>query len=300
MIAFALYGCKQQTSEIITEAESFTQKWYTGKAEISSYSLHQARYGEMRDGEATLIFVSEDFSTDKLVKPDDPDATNDKVKILKMNMTKNFITGIYPYSMMLSVFKPITADANKRALKVNCSSQEWCGQTFSQLQLNGNKYNWQLHSYFEKEGEEEKSLNAALLEDELWNHIRINPLTLPVGRLKMIAGLVWQRLSHTSMQQQDAILNVHFKETVGGIDSTIKTLTIQYPAFNRTLKIDFENIFPFKILGWSETYPDGFGNNKRLLTTTATLKKTIWLDYWKHNANKDTIYRDSLRLKRYE
>ncbi len=75
---------------------------YSGKAEISQYTLQQARYGEMRNGEATLIFVTEDFSTDNLVKLDEPEKESNKARVLKMNMTKNFITGSYPYSMMLS------------------------------------------------------------------------------------------------------------------------------------------------------------------------------------------------------
>ena len=36
--------------------EEFNAYWYAGKAEITSYSLQQARYGELRDGHAVLIF----------------------------------------------------------------------------------------------------------------------------------------------------------------------------------------------------------------------------------------------------
>jgi hypothetical protein len=49
-------------------------------------------------------------------------------------------------------------------------------------------------------------------------------------------------------------------------------------------------------LGWQENYPDGFGNNKKMLITKAVKKKTAWLDYWKHNALADTTYRDTLQL----
>jgi hypothetical protein len=93
-------SCKQG---IIPPGEQFKQTWYAGKAEISSYSLEQARYGEIRNGEATLIFVTEDFSADKLVKLDEPAGATDKMRVLKMNMNKKFVTGIYPYSMMLSL-----------------------------------------------------------------------------------------------------------------------------------------------------------------------------------------------------
>jgi hypothetical protein len=62
------------------------------------------------------------------------------------------------------------------------------------------------------------------------------------------------------------------------------------------LQIYFKSIFPYEILGWQETYPDGFGKNKKMLTTKAVLKKTIWLDYWKHNSINDSTYRDTLQF----
>ena len=48
----------------------FKNYWYQGKAEVASYKLEQARYGEMRDGHAVLVFVTEDFSKSKQVKLD--------------------------------------------------------------------------------------------------------------------------------------------------------------------------------------------------------------------------------------
>ncbi len=96
-------SCKQKAASLQNAQmpEAFEKIWYAGKAEVSSYILQQARYGEIRNGEAVLIFVTEDFSSDKLVKLDEPEKANDKVRVLKMNMTKKFVTGIYPYSMML-------------------------------------------------------------------------------------------------------------------------------------------------------------------------------------------------------
>ena len=36
--------------------------WYNSEAEITSYNLKQARYGEIHEGKAALIFVTEPFS----------------------------------------------------------------------------------------------------------------------------------------------------------------------------------------------------------------------------------------------
>jgi hypothetical protein len=291
-----LFSCKQKAAP---PSQEFAQKWYAGKAELSSFALQQARYGELRNGEGVLIFVTEDFSKDKLVKLDEPDKTGDKLRVMKMNMTKKFVTGIYPYSMMLSVFTPVSENGNEKTVKVDCSSQEWCGQTFSQLKFNGGNYKWQLHSYFEKEGEQDKKIDDVLLEDELWNHIRINPATLPQGKLSLLPGLLWQRLSHSELQKEEAVLTLSKADTFFIKDNSAQLYTIHYPATQRTLQIYFQTIFPHQILGWQETYPDGFGN-KKMLTTKANLKKTIWLDYWKHNTIADSTYLDSLQLMRYE
>ncbi len=288
-----LASCNQG---VTPPTKQFEEQWYAGKAELSTYSLQQARYGEIRNGEAVLIFVTEDFSTNKLVKLDEPEKTDDKMRVLKMNMTKNFVTGIYPYSMMLSVFTPVSKEGKEKTLKADCSSQEWCGQTFSQLQLKGNDYNWQLHSYFEKEGEQDKKLDAVVIEDELWNRIRINPSSLPQGKVSLLPGLLWQRLSHVPLKEEVAVLTLSKADSFFIKDSGVQMYTIHYPAAQRTLQIYFQSAFPHEILGWQENYPDGFGNNKKMLITKAVKKKTAWLDYWKHNALADTTYRDTLQL----
>ncbi len=292
-----MFSCKQKTAPL---SEEFKKNWYAGKAELNSFNLQQARYGEVRNGEAILIFVTEDFSKDKLVKLDEPDKTGDKIRVLKMNMTKKFVTGIYPYSMMLSVFTPVSKNGNEKTVKADCSSQEWCGHTFSQLKLSGNNYHWQLHSYFEKEGDQDKKINDVLLEDELWNHIRINPSTLPQGKFSIIPGLLWQRLSHSEMRKEEAVLSLSKADTFFIRDASAQLYSINYPEAQRTLQIYFQGDFPHQILGWQESYPDGFGTNKKMLTTKAIRKKTIWLDYWKHNAVADSSYLDSLQLMRYE
>ncbi len=59
-----IYSCEQE--DAVPPTETFKQTWYAGKAELSTYNLQQARYGEIRNGEAVLIFVTEDFSTNKI------------------------------------------------------------------------------------------------------------------------------------------------------------------------------------------------------------------------------------------
>ena len=79
-----------------------------------------------------MIFVTEDFSKSKQVKLDNPqERPSDAQKVMKLNMTREFLTGVYPYHTMLSVFTPVYEEVPSP--KLTASVTEWCGQSFSQL-----------------------------------------------------------------------------------------------------------------------------------------------------------------------
>ena len=270
----------------------FKDYWYQGLAEITAYRLEQARYGEIRQGHASMVFVTEPFSERKQVKLDNPStAKNDAISILKLNLTKKFNTGIYPYSMMSSTFTPVQLAPNSHALKITGTSQEWCGQTFMQINNRDNNFAVELRSYFESEGDENFTLKKTWLEDELWTLIRLNPERLPVGNLTIVPGVFYTRLRHTPFEAiaATATLDNHVS------NSTLKTYTLDYPQQSRRLSIHFQSNFPYLIEGWEETYPSGFGS-PQLLTTKAIAIKTILNDYWKHNRNNDSKLREELGL----
>lgn len=268
------------------ESDHFKEYWYSGKAELNSYILEQSRYGELRKGRAVLIFVTEDFSQTKQVKLDDPEnAQQDKISVLKMNFTKNFVTGIYPYSMMLSVFTPISRDQFPHSLKATMTSQEWCGHVFNQLNLKNDSYNVSAFSYFEQEGDEQFTLKSAVLEDELWNMIRLDPEQLPIGNFSMIPGLFFTRLNHTDLKE--LIVSAVKSET-----STEILYTVSIPKPQRILTIRFEKSFPHKILGWEES----FNERGKATRTKAVFDKTLIVDYWTKNKNEFSYLRDSLGL----
>lgn len=268
------------------ESGAFKQYWYFGKAEITTYNLKQSRYGEVRDGKAVLIFVTEDFSIHKQVKLDDPEkAGEDKISVLKMNFTKNFVTGIYPYSMMLSTFTAVDQIQNPHSLKTTMSSQEWCGQVFAQLNLRGKKFHLQSNSYFEKEGDMESQLNAVLLEDELWNLIRLHPESLPEGNVEILPGLFFTRLMHEHILPTKAVLS---KENQ---NDTVR-YSVSFPEQKRALTISFKNSFPSQITGWEETFEE----RGKQVKTVATIDKTMQTDYWTKNKNEFLHLRDSLGL----
>jgi hypothetical protein len=289
LTVFLWISCSEQSANAPVKSvipDDFRNYWYTGKAEVNSYNIIQSRYGEERNGKAVMIFVTEDFSINKQVKLDDPDqAGTDKASVLKLNMTKNFVTGIYPYSMMLSTFTPIDINQVPHTLKVTMTAQEWCGQVFSQVNLKHKNYVITGHSYFEKEGDENLNLKVAWLEDELWNRIRLDPKSLPIGEVEMIPGLFFSRLNHIGLNSEKASCS---KEETSDLVKYIVT----YPSHKRSLVIEFEKAFPHRIKGWTETQEQ----NGKTYTTTATLDKQLITDYWTKNKNEFLYLRDSLGL----
>lgn len=263
---------------------NFNSYWYSNTAEITSYQLEQARYGEIREGKAVLIYVTEDFLPKEQVKADVQNANN--IPILKLNATKNFNTGIYPYSIMQSTFYPVSN--NQHAIKVSSSMQEWCGHVYAQLN-NRKKFEITSHSYFQGEADQEFSLDKAILENELWTKIRIAPNDLPQGDIKIIPSLEYCRLRHKEIKAYTA------KALLKNEGSTT-TYTITYPELNRSISINFNNSFPYEIEGWTETFKSGFGSRAKELTTKATKIKQIKSAYWGKNSNKDELLRAELGL----
>jgi len=280
-------------SSAVVDSEEFKAYWYDGKAEITSYKLEQARYGELHEGYAVLVFVTEDFSKSKQVKLDNPqNANGDDVKVLKLNRIKKFDTGIYRYSMMDSVFTPIYFGDHPNTLKVTSSSQEWCGNTFTQLNLDDNGYEVRSFSYFESEGDTKFNLQQEILEDELWARIRLDPESLPVGRIKIIPATMVSRLTHKELKVE--IAEASLVENSKG--SNLMDYKLVYDDSGRAMNITFSKKFPYEILSWEETYKSGFGNNAKTLTTKATKNKMLITDYWNKNKTVDHELRKKLGL----
>ncbi|MEN8885951.1 MAG: septum formation inhibitor Maf, partial [Winogradskyella sp.] len=198
--------------------KEFNDYWYGGKAEITSYKLEQARYGEMRNGKAVLVFVTEDFLPDVQVKADNYNKNN--IPVLKLNATKNFNTGIYPYSIMQSTFYPVAN--NQHAVKISASVQEWCGHVYAQL---NNRDNFEItaHSYFESEADQNVSIDKTWTENELWTKLRIDPKSLPVGHISIIPALEYTRLKHIDIKGYNAVATL-----------TNGYYKINYPNLNRS------------------------------------------------------------------
>ena len=304
LVFFFLQSCHQEkTSEQSFSAIPVMQSalpkpklgeyWYQGKAEVSRYSLQQNRYNDSHPGHAIMIFVTEDFRTDLQVKNDYYRSPN-SIPILKTNMIRKFPTGIYDYSMMTSVFTPVETEQYPSTLKVSSSSQEWCGHTYMQVNQIEKGYKMTLHSYFEGEADKTKTVGQAVLEDELYNRIRINPDALPTGKMILIPSTTITRLLHLNFQPYEAAATL--KDYVGTDfeGEHLKAYTITYPKLKRALEIVFENDAPYKIVGWKDEYPSTF--DKKMRTTLAKRTHTIMTEYWTKNGLEDMALRAQLGM----
>ncbi len=272
-----------QTKTSRNISTEFKDYWFDGKAEITSYKLMQERYGEIREGTAVNIFVTEEFLPEEQVKANTSSTTNSLV--MKLNQMKNFNTGIYPYAIMSSSFSPISTTGH--ALKISNSVQEWCGQVYMQLN-NRDDFEIEAHSYFEGEADQKLSLQKTWLEDELWNLIRINPEELPTGDLSVIPSFEYIRLRHKEIKEYKAFANLKPGDS-------ITVYTLNYIDLQRQLQLFFKSRFPYEIEKWEEVNVSKQNDTLRL-RTTATKRNRMKIDYWNKNRNEFTHLRDSLDL----
>ena len=277
----ATYPSVLATAQRATTLAPFKEYWYEGKAEVNSYALEQVRYGEIRKGDAVLVFVTEAFSRSKQVKLDYPKGEKDEVAVMKLNALRKFNTGIYDYATMASVFTPVQLEQFPNSFKTTTSSQEWCGQTYTQFNLEEEEYQVSGFSYFESEGDETFKIAAAILEDELFTRIRLQAENLPLGEFDVIPSVLYSRLQHKPIRPTKA------RASIKNIENG-KQYTLEYLHLDRTVKIDFETAFPHKILAWSE-----IDNGQR---TSASLKESMKTAYWSQSSNRFEGLRDDLGL----
>jgi len=292
-VAVSCPGCGEVTDKKANHnrpsADAFNNYWFQGLAEISRFGLEQARYGEIHKGDGVLIYVTEEFLTDKQVKSElgkKPGA----VSVLKLNFARKFHTGIYPYSMMSSVFTPVNRKQFPQSLKVTTSVQEWCGQTFTQLNFRENQYHIALRSYFMDEGDRDYTLDSAQLEDDIWTLIRLDPNLLKTGEMEIIPGSQFSRLKHMEQKVEKAHSSLIEEKDV-------YVYAVSYRDIPRKLVIKFKMEFPYQILEWEETSARDKGPEQSILTTKAVRTHVMLVDYWNKKSVADLEIRKKLGLK---
>ena len=264
---------------------SFWQTWGDGQAELASYALRIPRYGTIRNGSAVAIFVTENFSLSKRVKTDtSPTPGGDAFPVMKLNLVEDFQTGIYDYNVMTSTFvalQPVDGRAAGRATKVSFSSQEWCGQVYHQLLFGQYGIKSALHSYFEKEADEERDIAAprdGISEDVLMHWAR--GMALPILKpgetrgVSLLPSLQSSRFQHQALGWREAKLS----RSEASEAITVPAGTFDVEAFrvqiqggvNRTYFV--EKAAPHRVVKWMAD--DG---------ESAEMLRSIRSKYWQEN-----------------
>jgi hypothetical protein len=265
--------------------------WSDGKAELAGYRLQQPRYGEMRRGTVVLIFVKEPFSESARVKADPGQhPPQDVFDVLKLNLVKDFQTGVYDYNLMGSVFAAFEARRGLRAgapAKIVFSVQEWCGAMFEELWIDAGKVEQSRSSYFDGEGREQKTLEmpqGGLFADELLILVRSFPAPLLAPgesrEVQMMPSLERARLLHRPAAWTKATLSrSQTARTVAVPAGRFEVETWTADLGRDRHEYDVERAFPHRIIAWRG--PDG---------ERGELSGVTRLPYWQLQREGDEKY----------
>ena len=280
---------------VVAQAPDFYAHWADGRAEISSYRVVQPRYGEAREGYGVLIFVTEDLNRNTYVKVESPTPQAERVYVLKLNNVLKFTTGIYDYSVMTSVFSAVEGLDGTRPfelMKVNLSSQEWCGHVFDEIRADDGKLRGALNSYFEREGLRTYSLDVAdgfMCEDHLLIQIRElkGPMmrsgeSRPVRLLRSLWSFRTRRRPHALV---DARLRKGKPESITVANESHNAIPWRWETDRWNTTVWVEAAYPRRILKWE----DGTGARAELITTVRE-------PYWRQKALSDEVYRKRLGI----
>lgn len=272
------------------QAKSFWDLWQDGQAEVSLYDLTQPRYGQLRQGEAQLIFVAEPFTRTTRVKPDPgnhPDS--DIFYVLKLNHLRKFRTGTYPYSIMTSTFAHVDPEGERprgAPTKVTFSSQEWCGQVFHQLLFDQERVRSHSFSYFDGEAEQAQTITypaEALVGDNLLVRVRGilgGDLVAPGQRRQFpfLPSLLEVRLKHKPLAWSKIVVERGQEARQVQVPAgrfLVETYTFTSPG-RPTLTVWVEADAPRRVIGWRTDRGE-----------RADLRSSHRIKYWELNDNGD-------------
>ncbi len=277
---------------------TFERWWRDGRAELDGYRLTIQRYGHERTGRAVAIYVTEPFSRSRHVKLDAPArAGRDAMGVLKLNLVRDFQTGIYDYHTIVSLFVDDVAFA---PVKIAFSSSEWCGQVYEELNFGPSAITQRVASYFEGESGEH-SLGRprdGLEEDALFVKLRTlsgAPLVSPGARrtFPFLASPFYRRLAHRPTTWSSVVIersSAPVRVTVPAGIFEVDTYVVR-PADGRTGRFDVERAWPHRIVRWSWRAAPGappLGG-----TDAAELAGSRRLAYWRtHDPGDEQELRD--------
>ena len=272
-------------------SSEFWEWWGDGQAELSGYRMVVGRYGAPREAELALIYVTEPHDRRTWIKDDHVEEPH-RVNVMKLNQNVAFLTGIYPYAVMTSVFAPVDRYRTEpfSPVRIVHSVQEWCG-AYSHLVWPGpDRYRSLRLSYFAHEGERIREVEAdgpLLYEDALLVQLREldGPFAGGGDWEGMLVPELWRlRAGHRGTDPVPARITreegVHEHQ---GQEVPVTRFTLQAGDYERVFEVERDP--PRRILGWSTST----GEEAELLATER-------LAYWELNRPGDESWRETLGL----
>lgn len=292
-------------AEVASRGPTFESHWQDGKAELAGYRYQVTRYGERRTGTAVLITVTEPFRESSRVKADDPRLNPaDTFEALKVNLVRDFQTGIYDYNTMVSAF---CRSRDFSPVKVSFSAAEWCGHVYEEIAFEPRRVTDLVRSYFEGESAS-RSLQwkkGGVAEDLLFVLLRglRGPFLAP-GETRSIpflpspfhSRLVHRRVAWTTATVERAKAPERVRVPAGTFDADLTTVRV---ADGRVGRFWIERAYPHRVLKWAWSPPakaatrmgqDGADEGE--------LTGSKRLPYWELHQNGDERYLRDLGLSR--
>jgi hypothetical protein len=274
-----------------TDAE-FDAMWHDGRAELNGYRLEVSRYGQKRTGHAVLVYVTEPFSESKRVKVDDHTKNpDDTFNALKLNLIRDFQTGIYDYNTMVSVF---VRASDFSPVKISFSSAEWCGHVYEELLFYPDEVKGHYYSYFENESGPRKLRRdpEGIAEDNLFVLLRgLRNDYLAPGQekdVRLLPSVYFGRLAHDDPTWVSATI----AREEGSRQLTTPAGAFTVSVYNVRTSGGREGIFFIE-----EEYPHRIVRWEMLPDIRADLTGSSRLAYWKLNQNGHERYLAELGLE---
>jgi len=235
----------------------FESLWYDGHAELNGYRWRGSRYGQMRTGESVAIFVTETLGAKEHVKVDRPDEyRGDTLTVMKLNLVRDFQTGLYDYNTMCSAFAGVHDFA---PVKVPFSSAEWCGHVYEELDVGARSVSLDVRSYFQGESVQKTMPTKAggILGDHLFVWLRgLRGHVLKPGERRTFPYLpdaFERRLRH----HEAAWGELEVAREATSAEATVPAGSFQAVVYRlkasdgRSGSVRIEEAYPHRLLSWS-------------------------------------------------
>jgi hypothetical protein len=282
----------------------FEPHWQDGRAELDGYRYTVIRYGEERLGQAVLVYVTEPFSASRYVKADRPDRDPaDTFEALKLNLVRDFQTGIYDYNSMVSVF---ARSADFSLVKVSFACTEWCGSVYEETIFEPHRIADRVRSYFEGESADRTlpRKKGGVEEDQLFillRGLRGQDFLEPGERrtVPFLASPFFRRLGHRETRWGTATLErlpvrEMLRVSAGRFECDVYVVR---PDDGREGRFHVERAYPHRIIRWTwAPAAKAGGRMGRDGCDAGELIGSRRLPYWQLNAAGNESYLPGLGL----